>query len=162
MNPPPCAYVLSVPKDAYTLSPHCIQSKTEHPAPEHAWRKSLSMLGVSKYTLFHPPSPSVFHTLAKILSIGLLLQKSGSGRKHCSQIHFFTFHFPVCAGDPWDTFRRTLSGRFYVPNFISDTAADLIFKLLQVWDKQGGSFEGGSVRNTKSDKVGVLLLPGLA
>jgi hypothetical protein len=41
--------------------------------------------------------------------------------------------FPlVCpAGDPWDTFRRTLSGRFYVPHFISDAAADLIFKLLQ-------------------------------
>lgn len=39
----------------------------------------------------------------------------------------------VCvAGDPWDTFRRTLSGRFYVPHFISDAAADLIFKLLQV------------------------------
>ena len=36
------------------------------------------------------------------------------------------------AGDPWDTFRRTLSGRFYVPHFISDAAADLIFKLLQV------------------------------
>lgn len=35
------------------------------------------------------------------------------------------------AGDPWDTFRRTLSGRFYVPHFISDAAADLIFKLLQ-------------------------------
>lgn len=35
-------------------------------------------------------------------------------------------------GDPWDTFRRTLSGRFYVPHFISDAAADLIFKLLQV------------------------------
>lgn len=36
------------------------------------------------------------------------------------------------AGDPWDTFRRTLSGRFYVPHFITDAAADLIFKLLQV------------------------------
>jgi hypothetical protein len=35
-------------------------------------------------------------------------------------------------GDPWDTFRRTLSGRFYVPHFIGDAAADLIFKLLQV------------------------------
>lgn len=40
--------------------------------------------------------------------------------------------FKSLTGDPWDTFRRTLSGRFYVPNFISDTAADLIFKLLQV------------------------------
>ena len=44
------------------------------------------------------------------------------------------------AGDPWDTFRRTLSGRFYVPHFISDAAADLIFKLLQVrvCDAEGG------------------------
>lgn len=40
--------------------------------------------------------------------------------------------FKSLTGDPWDTFRRTLSGRFYVPNFISDQAADLIFKLLQV------------------------------
>ncbi|MEW5320291.1 MAG: hypothetical protein WDW38_011373 [Sanguina aurantia] len=40
--------------------------------------------------------------------------------------------FKSLTGDPWDTFRRTLSGRFYVPNFISDKAADLIFKLLQV------------------------------
>jgi cGMP-dependent protein kinase len=38
----------------------------------------------------------------------------------------------AAAGDPWDTFRRTLSGRFYVPHFITDAAADLIFKLLQV------------------------------
>lgn len=40
--------------------------------------------------------------------------------------------FKSLTNDPWDTFRRTLSGRFYVPNFISDDAADLIFKLLQV------------------------------
>ncbi|KAK9812821.1 hypothetical protein WJX72_004332 [[Myrmecia] bisecta] len=40
--------------------------------------------------------------------------------------------FKSLSGDPWDTFRRTLSGRFYVPNFISDSAADLIYKLLQV------------------------------
>jgi cGMP-dependent protein kinase 1 len=68
--------------------------------------------------------------------------------------------FKSLAGDPWDTFRchtldwslicpvfpaycldinlgnaarrRALSGRFYVPNFISDAAADIIFKLLQV------------------------------
>ncbi len=40
--------------------------------------------------------------------------------------------FKSLTGDPWDTFRRALSGRFYVPNFISDQAADLIFKLLQV------------------------------
>ena len=44
--------------------------------------------------------------------------------------------FKSLSGDPWDTFRRTLSGRFYVPNFISESAADLIYKLLQV----GGSF----------------------
>ena len=48
--------------------------------------------------------------------------------------------FKSLSGDPWDTFRRTLSGRFYVPNFISESAADLIYKLLQV--------------------VGSLLLPG--
>ncbi|KAG2485663.1 hypothetical protein HYH03_015635 [Edaphochlamys debaryana] len=48
--------------------------------------------------------------------------------------------FKSLTGDPWDTFRRTLSGRFYVPNFISDAAADLIFKLLQVNpDKRLGS-----------------------
>eukprot|EP00879_Flechtneria_rotunda_P001387 GHRR01001538.1.p1 GENE.GHRR01001538.1~~GHRR01001538.1.p1 ORF type:complete len:1213 (+),score=453.23 GHRR01001538.1:393-3641(+) len=40
--------------------------------------------------------------------------------------------FKSLTGDPWDTFRRTLSGRFYVPHFITDAAADLIFKLLQV------------------------------
>ncbi len=40
--------------------------------------------------------------------------------------------FKSLTGDPWDTFRRTLSGRFYVPHFIGDEAADLIFKLLQV------------------------------
>lgn len=40
--------------------------------------------------------------------------------------------FKSSSGDPWDTFRRTLSGRFFVPNFISDGAADLIYKLLQV------------------------------
>lgn len=40
--------------------------------------------------------------------------------------------FKSISGDPWDTFRRTLSGRFYVPNFISNDAADLIYKLLQV------------------------------
>ena len=39
--------------------------------------------------------------------------------------------FKSLSGDPWDTFRRTLSGRFYVPNFVSDAAADLIYKLLQ-------------------------------
>jgi serine/threonine protein kinase len=48
---------------------------------------------------------------------------------HASHLHAQSFER---AGDPWDTFRRTLSGRFYVPNFISDAAADLIFKLLQV------------------------------
>ncbi len=39
--------------------------------------------------------------------------------------------FQSLTGDPWDTFRRTLSGRFYVPNFVSDQGADIIFKLLQ-------------------------------
>lgn len=49
--------------------------------------------------------------------------------------------FKSLTGDPWDTFRRTLSGRFYVPHFIGDAAADLIFKLLQVC---GGGWVGGS------------------
>ena len=40
--------------------------------------------------------------------------------------------FKSLSGDPWDTFRRTLSGRFYVPASISAAAADLIYKLLQV------------------------------
>ena len=40
--------------------------------------------------------------------------------------------FKSLSGDPWDTFRQTLSGRFYVPPAISPTAADLIYKLLQV------------------------------
>lgn len=53
--------------------------------------------------------------------------------------------FKSLTGDPWDTFRRTLSGRFYVPNFISDSAADLIFKLLQVNpEKRLGSGPNGA------------------
>ena len=75
--------------------------------------------------------------------------------------------FKSLTGDPWDTFRsdlmpwplasshlitlaplpcrRTLSGRFYVPNFISDSAADVIFKLLQVNpDKRLGSGKTGA------------------
>jgi len=54
--------------------------------------------------------------------------------------------FKSLTGDPWDTFRRTLSGRFYVPNFVSDTAADLIFKLLQVNpDKRLGTGPQGAM-----------------
>ena len=53
--------------------------------------------------------------------------------------------FKSMTGDPWDTFRRTLSGRFYVPNFISADAADLIFKLLQVSpERRLGSGPGGA------------------
>jgi len=40
--------------------------------------------------------------------------------------------FKSLTGDPWDTFRRALSGRFFVPAFISEAASDIIFKLLQV------------------------------
>lgn len=40
--------------------------------------------------------------------------------------------FKSLSGDPWDTFRQTLSGRFFVPANISSAAADLIYKLLQV------------------------------
>lgn len=47
--------------------------------------------------------------------------------------------FKSDSGDAWDTFRRTLSGRFYVPNFISSEAADLIYKLLQVCEFQNGT-----------------------
>ena len=43
--------------------------------------------------------------------------------------------FKSLSGDPWDTFRRTLSGRFYVPNFISESASSLICQLLQVGHK---------------------------
>ena len=39
--------------------------------------------------------------------------------------------FKSLSGDPWDTFRQTLSGRFYVPPNVPPTAADLIYKLLQ-------------------------------
>jgi serine/threonine protein kinase len=35
-------------------------------------------------------------------------------------------------GDAWDTFRKALSGRFNMPSFISETAADIIFRLLQL------------------------------
>lgn len=53
--------------------------------------------------------------------------------------------FKSVSGDPWDTFRRTLSGRFYVPNFISAEAADLIYKLLQVNpERRLGSGRGGA------------------
>jgi serine/threonine protein kinase len=40
--------------------------------------------------------------------------------------------FKSMSGDPWDTFRRILSGRFYVPDFVPEVAADLIYLLLQV------------------------------
>lgn len=40
--------------------------------------------------------------------------------------------FKSLSGDPWDTFRRTLSGRFFVPATVPPAAADLICKLLQV------------------------------
>lgn len=40
--------------------------------------------------------------------------------------------FKSMSGDPWDTFRLILSGRFYVPDFVPELAADLIYSLLQV------------------------------
>jgi len=40
--------------------------------------------------------------------------------------------FKSLSGDPWDTFRQILSGRYFVPHTISPGAADLIYKLLQV------------------------------
>eukprot|EP01025_Chloroclados_australasicus_P009311 TRINITY_DN1357_c4_g1_i13.p1 TRINITY_DN1357_c4_g1~~TRINITY_DN1357_c4_g1_i13.p1 ORF type:complete len:1025 (+),score=163.68 TRINITY_DN1357_c4_g1_i13:235-3309(+) len=47
--------------------------------------------------------------------------------------------------DPWDTFRKILSGRFYVPDFISREAEDLIYRLLQVKpEKRLGAGAGGT------------------
>ena len=40
--------------------------------------------------------------------------------------------FKSLSGDPWDTFRQALSGRFFVPPSLSPDAADIIYKLLQV------------------------------
>lgn len=51
--------------------------------------------------------------------------------------------FKSISGDPWDTFRRTLSGRFYIPMFVSELAQDLIYKLLNV--REGGEFGKASV-----------------
>ena len=39
--------------------------------------------------------------------------------------------FKSLSGDPWDTFRQALSGRFFVPSSLSNDAADIIYKLLQ-------------------------------
>ncbi|KAK9795533.1 hypothetical protein WJX73_010591 [Symbiochloris irregularis] len=38
--------------------------------------------------------------------------------------------FKSMVGDPWDTFRKALSGRVFVPPHLSPKATDLIFKLL--------------------------------
>lgn len=38
--------------------------------------------------------------------------------------------------DPWDTYRRILSGRFYIPDYISESAASLIVALLEVDPKR--------------------------
>ena len=40
--------------------------------------------------------------------------------------------FKSTTGDPWDTFRKALTGRFFCPDFISQTGQSLIFSLLQV------------------------------
>ena len=40
--------------------------------------------------------------------------------------------FKSLSGDPWDTFRQALSGRFFVPPSLSAEASDIIYKLLQV------------------------------
>ncbi len=40
--------------------------------------------------------------------------------------------FKSGTGDPWDTFRKALTGRFFCPDFISQTGQSLIFSLLQV------------------------------
>lgn len=43
--------------------------------------------------------------------------------------------FKSTSGDPWDTFRKALTGRFFCPDFISQTGQSLIFALLQVWEQ---------------------------
>jgi serine/threonine protein kinase len=40
--------------------------------------------------------------------------------------------FMSASGNPWDTFRRAMTGRCHVPSHVSTAAADLIYKLLQV------------------------------
>jgi len=54
--------------------------------------------------------------------------------------------FKSMSGDPWDTFRLILSGRFYVPDFVPELAADLIYSLLQtsVDSRLGSGPEGAA------------------
>ena len=40
--------------------------------------------------------------------------------------------FKSMTGDPWDTFRKAMQGRVFVPPHVSSEATDLIFKLLNV------------------------------
>jgi serine/threonine protein kinase len=40
--------------------------------------------------------------------------------------------FMSATNDPWDTFRRAITGRCHVPSFVSESATDLIYRLLQV------------------------------
>ena len=40
--------------------------------------------------------------------------------------------FTSMSGDPWDTFRAILSGRFAMPDSVPPKAADLIYSLLRV------------------------------
>ena len=40
--------------------------------------------------------------------------------------------FMSATSDPWDTFRRAMTGRCHVPGHVSEAATDLIHKLLQV------------------------------
>ncbi len=69
--------------------------------------------------------------------------------------------FKSITGDPWDTFRRTLSGRFYVPNFISPIAADIIFKLLQVritLDTNLAKLTGKRSEDARDSNTAILIL----
>ena len=53
--------------------------------------------------------------------------------------------FKGASEDPWETFRRVLSGRFFIPPFMGPLAADIIYKLLQVNpDQRLGSGPGGA------------------
>ncbi len=53
---------------------------------------------------------------------------------------------------PSTPFRRTLSGRFYVPKFVSDAASDIIFKLLHVNPEKRLGMGPGGVEEIKQHR----------
>eukprot|EP00210_Caulerpa_lentillifera_P004088 g3900.t1 len=52
--------------------------------------------------------------------------------------------------DPWDTYRRILSGRFYIPDYVSHTAANLIVALLQVDPRNRLGYQSNDGEKIKS------------